>query len=87
MTKNKSNKLFLIPKMFPKKNPNSWVKLLTSISMTGHTSGPTSENYIQGYQAVFEEWGIIKGRSLDLKLIDRVLKEYKETGIFPAFKP
>ena len=76
-----------MPKLFPKKNPVLWVNLLTSISRVGHTSGPTSENYIQGYQAVFEEWGITKGRNLDLKLIDRVLREYTETKKFPEFKP
>lgn len=84
--KKSANGFVLSPKLFPKKNPVAWVKLLTSISASGHTSGPTSENYIQGYQAVFDEWGITKGRNLDLRLLDRVLNSYRETGNFPDFK-
>ena len=84
--KKKSNEFVLSSKLFPKKKPVLWFNLLSSISNSGHTSGPTSENYIQGYQAVFDEWGITKGRNLDLRLLDRVLNEYKETGNFPEFK-
>jgi hypothetical protein len=75
------------PKLLPKKNPLLWVELLKSISSSGHTSGPTSQYYIQGYQAVFQKWGIFKGRNIDLKLIDRILNDYGETRILPAFKP
>ena len=76
-----------MPKTSPKKNPALWVNLLTSINRTGHTSGPTSEHYIQGYQTVFKKWGIIKGRNIDLKLINQLLTNYKEIGNFPEFKP
>ncbi|MBU2476388.1 hypothetical protein KKG83_02870 [Candidatus Micrarchaeota archaeon] len=76
-----------LPKLLPKKNPVLWVELLKSISSSGHTSGPTSQYYIQGYQAVFEKWGITKGRNIDLKLIDRILSEYSETRLLPVFKP
>jgi len=75
------------PKLLPKKNPLLWVALLKSISSKGHTSGPTSQYYIQGYQTVFEKWGIINGRNIDLKLIDRILTEYSETRLLPVFKP
>ncbi len=88
MTKiKKSNKLFLTQNHHPKKNPKIWIKLLNSVSRTGHTSGPTSENYIQGYKTVFEKWGIINKRGIDLNAVNKVIKEYDETRKLPEFKP
>ena len=78
---------FKKPKLLLKKTPALWIELLKSISLSGHTSGPTSQHYIQGYQTVFEKWGILKRGGLDLNLIDRVIRTYGETGALPDFKP
>lgn len=75
------------PKLLLKKNTALWIELLKSISRTGHTSGPTSQHYIQGYQSVFVKWGILKRGTIDLNLIDRLVRTYDETGCLPDFKP
>lgn len=62
-----------------------WAELLLSVSLTGHTSGPTSPHYIKGYLNVFEKWGIIKGRNLNMALLGQILRTYNKTGLLPDF--
>jgi len=83
--KTKSKKIIQSQTLLLRRNSALWAELLKSVSITGHTSGPASPHYIKGYLNVFEKWGILTDRNINIVVLDQILRSYNKTGLLPDF--